>query len=67
MKVYSQSTLFPVTISVDNPEKYTFAVFGRNRLDGIEAEPVLTLKNEDHVTYSPPTEICKYNEPDTVE
>ena len=27
---YDQSTEFPVTISVDNTEEYTFAVFGKN-------------------------------------
>ena len=48
---YNRSTEFPVTISVDNTERYTFAVFGRNGVDGIEVEPVIKLKNESHVEY----------------
>ena len=51
---YNRSTEFPVTISVDNTEKYTFAVFGKNRMDGIEVEPMITLKNESHGIYPPP-------------
>ena len=51
---YDRSTEFPVTISVDNTERYTFAVFGKNGTDGIEVEPVITMKNEDHVIYPPP-------------
>ena len=55
---YDRSTEFPVTISVDNTERYTFAVFGKNGIDGFEEEPVITLKNESHVEY-PVT--SKYN------
>ena len=51
---YDRSTKFPVTISVDNTERYTFAVFGKNGVDGIEAEPVIKLKNESHGLYLPP-------------
>lgn len=58
-------TLFPVTISINKSEYYTFAVFGKNGVEGIEEEPVITLRNgETHVTYpiliSSPTETCKY-------
>lgn len=42
--VYDRSTKFPVTVSVDNPYKYTFAVFGKSDLYGIHAEPVNTWK-----------------------
>ena len=48
---YDQSTEFPVTISVDNTEEYTFAVFGKNGVDGIEPEPVVTMKGQIHVAY----------------
>ena len=51
---YDRSTEFPVTISVDNTERYTFAVFGKNKTDGFDSEPVKTLKSEDHVIYPPP-------------
>ena len=51
---YDRSTEFPVTISVDNTERYTFAVFGKNGVDGIDSEPVIKLKNESHVEYIPP-------------
>lgn len=33
---------FPVTLTVHNPEKYTFAVFGRNSV--FEEEPALCVK-----------------------
>ena len=52
---YDRSTEFPVTISVDNTERYTFAVFGKNGVDGIDVEPVIKLKIMSHVKYiSPP-------------
>ena len=58
-------TEFPVTVPVENPEKYTFAVFGRNGIDEIEVEPVIILRTEDHVTFPEPEactspKICKY-------
>ena len=47
MEEYDRSTEFPVTISVDNTERYTFALFGKNGIDGIDSEPVIIkLKNE---------------------
>lgn len=51
VREYDQSTEFPVTISVDTTEDYTFAVFGKNGEDGIEAEPVVTMKGQIHVAY----------------
>ena len=54
MEEYDRSTEFPVTISVDNIERYTFAVFGKNGVDGIDSEPVIKLKNESHGIYPPP-------------
>ena len=57
MEEYDRSTEFPVTISVDNTERYTFAVFGKNGTDGIEKEPVITL-NEDQPP-PPPTKSRK--------
>ena len=38
---YDRSTEFPVTISVDNPERYTFAVFGKSGTGGIDVNPVV--------------------------
>ena len=51
---YNRSTEFPVTISVDNTERYTFAVFGKNGVDGIEPDPVVLLKNKSYVMYPQP-------------
>ena len=50
MEEYDRSDKFPVTISVDNPERYTFAVFGKNEF---EAELVIILKGEGYDTYIP--------------
>ena len=49
---YPHSTEFPVNVTVDNPERYTFAVFGKNGTD-IESEPVITVKLE--AIKTPPT------------
>ena len=54
MEEYDRSTGFPVTISVDNTES-TFAVFGKNRIDGIEVEPVIKWKIMNHVKYIRPS------------
>ena len=35
---------FPVSITVDNPENYTFALFGKDSTTGIEEEPVICMK-----------------------
>ena len=51
---YDRSTEFPVTIFVSSGQPYTFAVFGKNRMNGIEAEPVITLKEEGHAAYMSP-------------
>ena len=44
VKEYTHRTEFPVTVSVDNPERYTFAVFMKNGKDGYDTKPVVTLK-----------------------
>ena len=49
--------MFPVTVFVNGLETYTFAVFGKNDKK-IEKEPVILLKNEEHVSYPPP-QTCK--------
>ena len=51
MKEYNQITEFPVTVSVENSQKYTFAVFGKNGSDVIESEPVIVLKNKSYTVY----------------
>ena len=43
VKEYDRSTEFPITLPVNDSEKYTFAVFGKNTVDRIEAEPVIKL------------------------
>ena len=43
---YDRSTEFPVTISVDSTEKYTFAVFGKNGTSGIDPKPVVVQVSE---------------------
>ena len=42
---YPHSTEFPVKVTVDNPERYTFAVFGKND-DVIDEESVIAVKLE---------------------
>ena len=54
MEEYNSSTVFPVTISV-SPRKHTFAVFGKNETNGIEAEPVASLSGNGHVACMPPS------------
>ena len=38
---------FPVSLAVDNPENYTFALFGKHPLTGMEEHPVITVKFSD--------------------
>ena len=40
----SQLINFPVSITVDNPENYTFALFGKDSTTGTEEEPVICIK-----------------------
>ena len=40
---YDRSTEFPVTISVDNTEKFTCALFGKSGTGGIDTEPVVVV------------------------
>ena len=49
---YPHSTEFPVNVTVDNPERYTFAVFGKNGAD-IDEEPVIAVRLE--AVKTPPT------------
>ena len=35
---------FPVSLAVDNPENYTFALFGKHSVTGMEEHPVITVK-----------------------
>ena len=34
----------PVSLTVDSPENYTFALFGKHPVTGMEEHPVVTLK-----------------------
>ena len=61
LKEYSHSTKFPVAEFFNDIETYTFAVFGKNDKK-IEKEPVILLKNEEHVSYPPP-QTCKNHYP----
>ncbi|CAI8008282.1 hypothetical protein GBAR_LOCUS5680 [Geodia barretti] len=38
---------FPVSLAVDSPENYTFALFGKHPVTGMEEQPLLTLKLSD--------------------
>ena len=38
---YNRSTEFPFTISVDNTERYTCALFGKNGTSEIDTKPVV--------------------------
>ena len=38
---------FPVSLAVDNPENYTFALFGKHPLTGMEKHPVIIVKFSD--------------------
>ena len=51
---YEHSTVFPVSENVPNSERYTFAVFGKNGVEKVEEEPVLTLREETYMTYQSP-------------
>ena len=42
---YPHSTEFPVNMTVDNPQRYTFAVFGKSGTD-IDEEPVIAMRLE---------------------
>ena len=35
---------FPVSLAVDSPENYTFALFGKHPVTGMEEQPIITLK-----------------------
>ena len=55
VKVFSDSFYeFPITITVDDPDKYTFSLFGKNGANAIEEKPVIRIKMEDYATYPPP-------------
>ena len=54
VKVFNDSFYdFPVTITVDDPDKYTFSLFGKNGASAIEQEPVIRIKRENHAIYPP--------------
>ena len=38
---------FPVSLAVDSPENYTFALFGKHPVTGMEEQPIITLKLSD--------------------
>ena len=65
VKEYDSSTEFPITIPVNDTEKYTFAVFGKNGVDGIEAEPVIKLMYPPSSMISPPTAMPSLPPPET--
>ena len=41
---FSQLINFPVSITVDNPENYTFALFGKNGAMSFDEEPLVYTK-----------------------
>ena len=53
VKVFNNSFYeFPVTITVEDPDKYTFSLFGKNGTSAIEQEPVIRIKMENHAFYT---------------
>ncbi|CAI8005721.1 hypothetical protein GBAR_LOCUS4371, partial [Geodia barretti] len=46
----SQLFDFPVSITVDNPENYTFALFGKNGATSLDEEPLVYTKFSDSAT-----------------
>ena len=57
---YSPTTDFPVTVTVDQPEKFTFAIFGVNCEGEIEERPATSMKLEAKVTKSPGKFLCNF-------
>ena len=58
------TTVFPVTLTVDDPENFTFAIFGRNCEGELEKKPAKTIKAP--VTTSPGMYMyMQYVQPDT--
>ena len=53
---YPHSTEFPVNVTVDNPERYTFVIFGKNG-DIIDEEPAIAVKLPTVATVTPPTTV----------
>ena len=54
VKVFNNSFYeFPVTITVDDPDKYTFSLFGKNGASAIEQKPVISIKRDNHASYPP--------------
>ena len=44
-KEYPQNTSFPVTVIVDDPENYTFAIFGKNS-SNFDTRPIIDVKSQ---------------------
>ena len=44
VREYSQFSQFSMTLSVDKPENYTFAIFGKNGDSEIEEHPAYIVK-----------------------
>ena len=51
---FSQSFPFPITLSVDKPENYTFAIFGKNGVREIEEESAFIVKFKTPFTVAQP-------------
>ena len=44
-KEYPQNTSFPVSVMVDDPENYTFAIFGKNS-SNFDTRPIIDVKSQ---------------------
>ena len=51
VKEYPQNTEFPVTVIVDNPEDYVFAIFGKKDSD-VDKSPRMTVLAP-HISHKP--------------
>ena len=59
LKAVEFNALLPVTITIHNPENYTFALFGKNGESKFEEEPAICVKFRDTVKQAFPSK-CAY-------
>ena len=57
---YNHTTVFPVLVTVDcsGSDRCTFALFGKNGVDGIEVEPIILINEDTSQIYSAIVRYC---------
>ena len=58
--------LFPITLTVDNHESYTFALFGKDDTIGMEEYPVITAKFKTIITNLTTGNYCSITKAQTI-